>query len=137
MRSAAVRFRVACVLRPLIGVIVAYAVATQSLLLAIGGFALPAQANDGAPAVELCLHDTQLDTNDAGQLPAGNADHAPCTHCMFCFAGSHQAVIGWSEAIVHRVDVEIVIASVVADKAAPPRAPPHSIASPRGPPFNA
>ena len=43
--------------RPLIGVVVAYAVAAQSLLIVLGGFSLPAQADDGAPAFELCLHD--------------------------------------------------------------------------------
>ena len=125
-------------LRPLIGVVVAYAVAAQSLLIAIGGFALPAQASDGALAVELCLHDAQGGaTNDPSQLPAGNLDHAPCTHCIFCFAASHDAVIGGSTAVIHRVDVEIAATLAVVRKAARPRAPPHSIASPRGPPFNA
>jgi hypothetical protein len=121
--------------RPLLGVVVAYAVAAQSLLIAIGGFALPAQANDGAPAVELCLHDAKLDAKDTPQVPAGNADHALCTHCIFCFAGPHQAVVGASAAVVHRVDIEIPAAPWLADESPRPSAPAHSIASPRGPPF--
>jgi hypothetical protein len=43
--------------RPLIGVVVAYAVAVQSLLIALGGFALAAAPTDEAPlALALCLH---------------------------------------------------------------------------------
>lgn len=55
-------------LRPLIGVVVAYSVAAQSLLIALGGFTLPAQADDGTPAFELCLHDGQ----GAPELPTSN-----------------------------------------------------------------
>ncbi len=69
-------------LRPLIGIVVAYAVAAQSLLIALGGFSLPGNVGEEAPAFELCLHDAQ----DAPELPAGNPDHSGCTHCIFCFA---------------------------------------------------
>jgi hypothetical protein len=117
--------------RPLIGVLVAYAVATQSLLLAIGGFGLPALANDGTPAVELCLHDNQ----GGSELPAGNPDHTACTHCLFCFAGLHHAVIGEPAACVHRVDIAILVALSVAHESPRPSAPAHSIANPRGPPL--
>ena len=44
--------------RPLIGIVVAYAVAAQSLLIAIGGFQLVAPA-DNTVAFELCIHDAQ------------------------------------------------------------------------------
>jgi len=74
--------------RPIVGLVAAYAVAAQSLLIAVGGFALPAKANDSAPAFELCLHDSQ----NAPVLPAGSPDRTGCTHCIFCFAGSHQAL---------------------------------------------
>jgi hypothetical protein len=117
--------------RPLIGVVVAYAVAAQSLLIALGGFALPAQANGDTPAFELCLHDTQ----GAPELPARNPDYSGCTHCIFCFAGSHHAAIGGSAAVVHRTHFEIVSARSLADESPRPNAPACSIASPRGPPL--
>jgi hypothetical protein len=119
--------------RPLIGVIVAYAVAAQSLLIALGGFSLPANVGDDAPAFELCLHDAQ----DAPELPAGNPDHTSYTHCIFCFAGSHHAVIRAAPLVFDRVHVETVDAPRVADRQHLPRLPAYSIASPRGPPFDA
>ena len=120
-------------LRPLIGVVVAYAVAAQSLLIALGGFSLPANVGDDAPAFELCLHDAQ----DAPELPAGNPDHTGCTHCIFCFAGSHHAAIGAAPVAFRRVHVETVDAPRVADRQHLPRLPAYSIASPRGPPLDA
>jgi hypothetical protein len=117
--------------RPLIGIVVAYAVVAQSLLIALGGFALPAQANGDTPTSEVCLHDTQ----GAPELPASNPDHYGYTHCIFCFAGSHHAVIGGSAAVFHRVDIDIVSTASVAAESPLPRAPAYSIASPRGPPL--
>ena len=117
-------------LRPLIGVVVAYAVAVQSLLIALGGFALAAPANDTSPAFELCLHDGST----APALPAGAPTHAPCTHCVFCFAGASLAVIGSPPLLVHRAHFEILEISWTRDKHDPPRVADHSIASPRGPP---
>jgi hypothetical protein len=123
--------------RPLIGVLVAYAVAAQSLLIVLGGFTLPAQANDATPAFELCLHDSGGKVQAASDLPAGNPDHSGCTHCIFCFAGSHHAVIGGPVAAVHRLDIEISIARWAADKSPRPSVPAYSIANPRGPPLGA
>ena len=120
-------------LRPLIGVIVAYAVAAQSLLIALGGFSLPANVGGDTPAFELCLHDAQ----DAPELPAGNPDHTSCTHCILCFAGSHHAVIGAARVAFHRVHIETVDAPRVADRQHLPGLPAYSIASPRGPPLDA
>ena len=113
--------------RPLIGVVVAYAVAAQSLLIALGGFALPAQASESAPAIELCLHGGQ----GAPDLPAGNP-----SHCIFCFAESHHALIG-SPPVFSSCDFEIIATAWVADKRGLPRLPAYSIASPRGPPLGA
>ena len=124
-------------LRPLIGLVVAYAVAAQTLLIALGGFALPARADDGTPAFELCLHDAQEDVQGALEWPAGHRDHSGCTHCIFCFAGSHHAVIGAVPLVFHLVDVEILVAPSVANKSPLPSARAHSIASPRGPPLDA
>jgi hypothetical protein len=120
-------------LGPLIGVIVACAVAAQSLLIALGGFSVPANVGDDPPAFELCLHDAQ----DARELPAGNPDHTNCTHCIFCFAGSHHATIVAPHGIFHRVYVENVDAPRVADRQRLPCLSAYSIASPRGPPLDA
>lgn len=116
-------------LRPLIGVVVAYAIAAQALLIALGGFSLPANAGDNGTAFGLCLHDAQ----DAPVLPAGNAG---CTHCIFCFAGSHHAVIGATPAVFHRVYVEIVDTPRAVYRKRLPRLA-HAIASPRDPPLSA
>lgn len=116
--------------RSLIGVVVAYAVAAQSLLIALGGFALPAHANEGVPGFELCLHSGQTPP----VLPAGIPGHPGCSHCIFCFAGSHHALIGSPPVLFHRVDVAIIDAPKAADKHCFPRLCAYSIASPRGPP---
>jgi hypothetical protein len=119
--------------RPFIGVVVAYAVATQSLLIALGGFALPAQADERAPAFELCLRGGQ----GVPDLPAGNPGHSGCTHCIFCFAGAHHAVIESPPVLFRRVDTEVIDTPWLPDKRRLPNLPPYSIASPRGPPFGA
>jgi hypothetical protein len=120
-------------LRPLIGVVVAYAVATQSLLIALGGSFFPANVDDGAPAFEICLHDAQ----DVPDSPAGNPDHTGCTHCILCFAGSHHTAIGAAPVAFHRVHVETVDAPRLADRQHLLRLPAYSIAIPRGPPLDA
>jgi len=120
-------------LRPLIGIVVAYAVAAQSLLIALGGFALPAHANEGPAAFELCFHDGQ----DAPEAPVGNPGHSGCTHCIFCFAGSHHALIGSPPVLFQRVDVEIISAQWAPDTHCLPSLAAYSIAKPRGPPLRA
>ena len=120
-------------LRPLISVIVAYAVAAQSLLIiALGGSSVPANVGDDAPAFELCLHNAQ----DATELPAGNPDHTYCTDCIFCFAGSHHAAIGMAPIGFHRVNVAMVVVPWRGGASGPRRLTRHTIASPRGPPFS-
>ena len=119
-------------LRPFIGVVVAHAVAAQSLLIVLAGFSLPAQAKDTSPGFELCIHDSQ----GVSELPAGNSDHTGCTHCIFCLAGSHHAVIGAPFVGFHRAYVEVIDTPLVADRQTIHRLPAHSIASPRGPPLH-
>ena len=117
--------------RPLIGIVVAYAVAAQSLLIVLGGFQMIARA-ETAPAFELCVHDAH-----GAPAPAGIPGHPRCTHCIFCFAGSQHAVIGPSPGLLTRVDVAVVDSVQVAVAQVPPRLSAHSIASPRGPPLRA
>ena len=118
--------------RSLLSIVVAYAVAIQSLLIAVAGFSLPADAGQNAPAFELCLHDT----SGAPELPASKPDSG-CTHCIFCFAGAHHAVIGTAPAIFHRIDVAMVVVPWHGDASALARLTRYTIASPRGPPFSA
>jgi hypothetical protein len=115
-----------------LSVVVAYAVAIQSLLIAVGGFSLPADAGQNTPAFELCLHDA------AGEpaLPASNPDQSGCTHCIFCFAGAHHAVIGTAPAVFHRVNVAMVVVAWPGDSSGPRRLARYTIASPRGPPLS-
>jgi hypothetical protein len=123
----------ACFWRSLLSVIVAYAVAIQSILIAVAGFSMPADAGQNAPAFELCLHDA----SGAPQLPADNPDHSGCTHCIFCFAGAHHAVIGSAPAIFHRVDVAMLVVPPPCDTSGLTRLARYTIANPRGPPFSA
>ena len=118
--------------RPLIGLVVAYAVAAQSLLLALGGFAIPARGDENAPvAFELCLHDAQ----GTPDWPAGGTSHPACSHCIFCFAGAHHAVVASPPVLSHYVRMEITAALWTADRPVLPRIAAYSIASPRGPPL--
>jgi hypothetical protein len=116
--------------RPFVGIVVAYAVAFQSLLIALGGFALAAPANDAPPAFELCLHSSE----SAPALPAGIPAQAPCSHCIFCFAGANHAVMGSPTALIQSARFENVEISWTAERRSPPCLADHSIASPRGPP---
>lgn len=119
--------------QPVIGIAVAYAVAAQSFLIAMGGFSLPASAGGGPPGFELCLHDAQ----EAPAVPAKSPFHPGCSHCIFCFAGSHHALVGSPPVAFERVDVAIVDTAQVIDAAPLPRPSAYSIASPRGPPLRA
>ena len=119
--------------RSLVSVVVAYAVAIQSLLIAVAGFSLPVDPGQNAPAFELCLHDT----SGAPSLPADKPDLSGCTHCIFCFAGAHHAVIGAAPAVFRRVDVAMTVVSSLDDASGPRRLTRYTIASPRGPPLRA
>jgi hypothetical protein len=116
--------------RSLLSVVVAYAVAIQSLLIAFAGFSLPADAGQNAPAFELCLHDA----SGAPDLPANKPDLSGCTHCIFCFAGEQDAVLGGTPAVFHRVTVAVVIAPWLGHTPGLDRLTRYTIANPRGPP---
>jgi hypothetical protein len=114
------------------GVIVAFAVAAQSLLIVLGGFSTLAQADPAPLAFELCHHDA-----DTPSLPTGAPVHRGCSHCIFCFAGSHHATLGSSPDLVHHVDLVAIDAPWIPDGDPLPRLSAHSIASARGPPIGA
>ena len=118
--------------RPFIGIVVAYAVAAQSLLLVLGAFALPAAADSALAGFELCHQDAQA----APELPTGNPDHLACTHCILCFAGAHQAVIAGAPAASYRAYADVPVVARAIDGRVRPKARAHLIAAPRGPPRN-
>lgn len=118
--------------RPLIAVVLAYALAAQSLLITIGGFAAIAQADTGATPFVLCAHNSE----GAPAQPA-NAPAPGCNHCIFCFAGAHHGVIGSPPVLLARAGTSVVDGMRVAPAQVAPPLPDHSIASPRGPPLRA
>ena len=106
--------------RPLVGVVVAYAIAAQALLIALGGFSLPAHAHDGAPGFELCLHDSQARTGLAGRrAPAMTAARI----AFSVLPDPHHAVVAAPLAVFHRVYVKIIEAPWAADMRALPLLP--------------
>jgi len=119
--------------RPLLGVLVAYAVAAQSLLIAIGGFALPAATTDQPGAFALCVHGGGSAPDSPGDVPG----HGGCPHCIFCFAGAHHALLAGPPALSEPIDAAPVGTRWRADKRSRAGLPPYSIASPRGPPVSA
>jgi len=125
--------------RPFIGLLVAYAFAAQGLLITVGGFASLAHADQNGPAFALCLHDARVAAQAAPNLPDENPGqgHAGCTHCIFCFAGAHHALIGSTPVLFHRVGVAITAVAWAADKHCLPGLAAYSIASARAPPLPA
>jgi hypothetical protein len=118
--------------RALLSVVVAHAIAAESLLIAVAGFSMPADAGQNAPAFELCLHDT----SGTPELPASKPDLSDCTHCIFCFAGDLDAVIGTAPTVFYRIKVAMVVAPWLSDLSGLRRLTRHTIASPRGPPLS-
>ena len=119
--------------RSLLSVAAAYAIAIQSLMIAVAGFSLPAGASQNGPAFELCLHDT----SGAPALPADKPDLSGCSHCIFCFAGADHAVIGAAPAVSHRIIVSMMVVAGLGHAFGLKRSNRYTIASPRGPPLGA
>jgi len=116
--------------RSLLSVVVAYAIAIQSLMIAVAGFSVPAEASQNGPAFELCLHDT----SGAPALPADKPDLSGCTHCIFCFAGAHHAMVGAAPAFFGRVELAAVVVPWLGNERSIALITRHTIANPRGPP---
>src|SRR6516225_3440711 len=113
--------------RPFLCIVVAYAIAIQSLLLVLGGFAPAAQIDSAATGLELCHQDAQAPV----EVPAKNSDR-PCAHCMFCLAGAQHAVIGTAPAAFHRINVAIVVVPWHGDSSGLGSLARYTLASPRG-----
>ena len=120
--------------RPFIGTVAAFAVAAQTLLIAFG-LAIPARADLGTPAFELCLHDAQ----DAPEVPAGdpgNAAFAAPLHFLLRRIAS-RGVRDAAGPVPARRRCNRRRASRQPAESPCPRLAAHSIASPRGPPLGA
>jgi len=117
--------------RPFLGVVVAYAIAIQSLLTVLGGFAPAAQIDSAVIGLELCHQDAQAPV----EVPAKNPDPG-CAHCILCFAGAHHAVISTASAVFHRVNVAIMVVSWLGETFDLRWLTRYAIASPRGPPLS-
>ena len=116
--------------RSLLGIAVAYAVAIQSLMIAVAGFSLPAGVGQNGPAFELCVHDA----SGAPTLPASKPDSSGCPHCIFCFAGAHHAMAGTAPVFFGRVEPAEVIVPWLGNERSVALIVRHTIANPRGPP---
>ena len=119
--------------RTLVRIAVAYAVAAQSLFIAVGGFALPTATDAQGPGFELCIH-------DGGTAPANgptSPSHPACSHCIFCYAGSHHALAAPPPALFRTVNAEFVGVAWASRRQPEPRLSAYSIAHPRGPPLSA
>jgi len=117
--------------RPFLAVVVAYAIAIQSLLIVLGGFAPAAKIDSAVTGLELCHQDAQAPV----EVPAKNPDPG-CAHCIFCFAGAHHAVISTAPAVFHRVNVAMVVVSRLGETSGLRWLTRYTIASPRGPPLS-
>ena len=116
--------------RPMIGIVVAYAIAAQSLLIAAGGFALPSSADVASPDSALCVHDGQ----SPAQPPADIPRHSEGMHCILCIPGPHHALTGAPPVLVRHAAIHASTIDWPTDLAPFPGIPAHSIANPRGPP---
>jgi hypothetical protein len=118
--------------RPFLAVVVAYAIAIQSLLIVLGGFAPAAKIDSAVTGLELCHQDAQAPV----EVPAKNADPGGA-HCIFCFAGARHAVISTASTVFHRVNVAMVVVAWLGGTPGLKRLTRYTIASPRGPPLSA
>jgi hypothetical protein len=117
----------------LLSVVVACAVAVQSLLIAVAGFSVLADVDRNTPGFELCLHDT----SGAPELPSDKPDLSGYSHCIFCIAAAHDALIGTAPALFRRVKFAMMVIPWFGDTSGLRRLTRYTIASPRGPPFSA
>src|ERR1700720_1938223 len=88
--------------RPFLGVVVAYAVAIQSLLLVLGGFAPAAQIDSAVTGLELChQHPNARVKFPEKPRPGGSVPS------FFCLPGPPRGVTTPAPAVFHRVNVAI------------------------------
>jgi hypothetical protein len=121
--------------RSVVGLIAAYALALQGILIGFSGAQLAATPYDhAASGFELCLNGTQ---DDSGS-PAAPAIPQHLDHCLFCFAGVHHCAldaVAQSHAGYDSFGQGSALAG--ATRSRPSDGSKYSIARPRGPPISA
>jgi hypothetical protein len=119
--------------RRVIGVVLSYAVAIQSLFIGFAGSPQPANAYERLPAFALCVHGPQ----SAPDSSTGAPGHVSGSHCIFCYAGLHLSLAPSPPSLFHRIATEIgnIGRPVVGQRLF--RRHEFSIAQPRGPPSSA
>ena len=119
----------------MIGLVAAYALALQGILIGFSGAQLAATPYDhAASGFELCLNGTQ---DDSGS-PATPAIPQHLDHCLFCFAGVHHCALD-AAAQSHAGYGSFGRGNALAGatRSRPSYASEYSIARPRGPPVSA
>jgi hypothetical protein len=122
--------------RPVVGIVAAYALVVQSLLIGILGATLAARAAgaDALPGYELCL------SHDAGTAnsPDNPAEHSNCTaHCLLCIAGGQKVVLAPANVPLGRIGVAVISIRWEAYDWRNPPAFCNPVARQRGPPLAA
>jgi hypothetical protein len=125
--------------RSVVGLIAAYALALQGILIGFSGAQLAATPYDhAASGFELCLNGTQEGTQDDSGLPATPAIPQHLDHCLFCFAGVHHCALdaaAQSHAGYGSFGQDSTLAATTRSR--PSSVSEYSIARPRGPPVSA
>jgi hypothetical protein len=121
--------------RSVVGLVAAYALALQGILIGFSGAQLAATPYDhAASGFELCVNGGQ----DDSELPATPAIPQHLDHCLFCFAGVHHCALD-AAAQSHAEYGSFGQGSTLAatTRSRPSYASDYSIARPRGPPISA
>jgi hypothetical protein len=118
-----------------VGLVAAYAIAIQGILIGFSGAQLAATPYDHATAgFELCLNGIQ---DDSGS-PATPAVPQHLDHCIFCFAGVyHCALDAASQSYAGYGSFGHGSVLAIATRSRPSDTSEYSIARPRGPPISA
>ena len=125
--------------RSMVGLVAAYALAFQGILIGFSGAQLAATPYDHAAAgFELCLTGAHDGIQDDSGSPAAPAMPQHLDHCTFCFAGVHHCALdAASQSHAGYVAFGPGSALAGATRSRPSSASDYSIARPRGPPVSA
>jgi hypothetical protein len=125
--------------RSVVGLVAAYALALQGILIGFSGAQLSATPyGHAASGFELCLNGTQEGTQDDSGLPATPAIPQHLDHCLFCFAGVHHCALdAATQSYVGYGSFGQGSALAGATRSRPSDSSKYSIARPRGPPISA
>jgi hypothetical protein len=117
--------------RSVIGIVVSYAIAFQSL---VGGGSLALSISDeGLSGFELCINGGA----EAAALPPDAPRQHGDNHCAFCLVGAYQPLVVPPDSPHQRAEIKSVIVCWPTASWLLPQARRYLIARPRGPPLGA